>query len=129
MPFVAIAILALATRFLEGLLWQHAASAPIALRMIAAILLLAPLAFAMGHPFPLGLQHVADHAPRWIPWCWGVNGFLSVIGAAAAPLIALDLGLDGILFLAVGLYLLAGWTLHVLDGRRGVASAGDASLG
>jgi hypothetical protein len=128
-PFVAIAVLALATRLLEALLWEHAAATPIALRMTLAILLLAPLAFAMGHPFPLGLQRVADHAPRWIPWCWGVNGFLSVIGAAAAPLIALDLGLDGILLLAVGLYLLAGWTLHALDGRHGVASAEDASLG
>jgi hypothetical protein len=113
-PFAAIAVLALVTRLLEALLWDHAAGTPIALRMIATILLLAPLAFAMGHPFPLGLQRVADRAPRWIPWCWGVNGFLSVIGAAAAPLIALNLGLDGALLLAVGLYLFAGWTLRFL---------------
>ena len=113
-PFVAIAVLALVTRFLEELLWDHAAAAPIALRMVAAVLLLAPLAFAMGQPFPLGFQRVADRAPRWFPWCWGVNGFLSVIGAAAAPLIALSVGLDGALLLAVGLYLLAGWLLRFL---------------
>jgi hypothetical protein len=113
-PFAAIAVLALVTRLLEALLWDQAAGTPIALRMIATILLLAPLAFAMGHPFPLGLQSVADHAPRWIPWCWGVNGFLSVIGAAAAPLIALNLGLDGALLVAVGLYLFAGWMLRFL---------------
>jgi hypothetical protein len=113
-PFAAIAALALVTRLLEALLWDHAAGTAIALRMIATILLLGPLAFAMGHPFPLGLQRVADRAPRWIPWCWGVNGFLSVIGAAAAPLIALNLGLDGALLLAVSLYLFAGWTLRFL---------------
>ena len=113
-PFAAIAVLALVTRLLEALLWEHSSAAPIALRMVAAILLLAPLAFAMGHPFPLGLQRVADRAPSWIPWCWGVNGFLSVIGAAAAPLIALELGLDGVLLLAVGLYLVAGWALRFL---------------
>ncbi|HET9331957.1 MAG TPA: hypothetical protein VFQ21_00055 [Gemmatimonadota bacterium] len=113
-PFAAIAVLALVTRLLEALLWDHASGMPIALRMTATILLLAPLAFAMGHPFPLGLQCVADRAPRWIPWCWGVNGFLSVIGAAAAPLIALNLGLDGALLVAVGLYLLAGRMLRFL---------------
>ncbi|HJU87732.1 MAG TPA: hypothetical protein VJ788_10215, partial [Gemmatimonadota bacterium] len=96
-PFVAIAVLALATRALESLLWDHAAAAPLAVRMASATLLLAPLAFAMGLPFVVGLQRVADRAPRWIPWCWGVNGFLSVIGAAAAPLIALAVGLDGAL--------------------------------
>ncbi|HYO46043.1 MAG TPA: hypothetical protein VEY33_05085, partial [Gemmatimonadota bacterium] len=47
-PFAAIAVLALVTRLLEGLLWDQAPAAPIALRMLATILLLAPLAFAMG---------------------------------------------------------------------------------
>lgn len=113
-PFAAIAVLALVTRLIEGLLWDHAPVSAIELRMVATILLLAPLAFAMGHPFPLGLQRVADRAPGWIPWCWGVNGFLSVIGAAAAPLIALNIGLDGSLILAVGFYLCAGWMQRYL---------------
>jgi hypothetical protein len=116
-PFVAIALLAPAARLAEELLWDHAAGASLAVRMAAAILLLAPLAFAMGHPFPLGLQRVADRAPGWMPWCWGINGFLSVIGAAAAPLVALSLGFDGVLLVAVALYLLAGATV----GRMGTA--------
>lgn len=110
-PFVAIAILAPATWIGEGMLWSHAAGAPLPLRMSAVVLLLAPLAFVMGQPFPLGLQRVADRRPRWIPWCWGVNGLLSVIGAAAAPLAALSLGLDGVLLAAIILYVVAGWTL------------------
>jgi hypothetical protein len=112
-PFVAIAVLAPAARLVEELLWDHTGGAPLVVRMAAAILLLAPLAFAMGHPFPLGLQRVADRAPQWIPWCWGVNGFLSVIGAAAAPLLALAMGFDGVLLTAVGLYVLAG-LVHLL---------------
>ncbi|HET7693677.1 MAG TPA: hypothetical protein VFM44_11370 [Gemmatimonadota bacterium] len=113
-PFATIAVLALVTRSIERILWDHAAAAPLAFRMLAAILLLAPLAFVMGHPFPIGLQRVAARAPRWIPWCWGVNGFLSVIGAAATPLIALAVGLDGALLLAAGLYLLSGWVMRFL---------------
>ena len=113
-PFAAIVVLASATRMVETLLWDHAAAAPIALRMGAVIVLLAPLAFAMGFPLPIGLQRVADREPAWIPWCWGINGFLSVVGAAAAPVIALSIGLDGALLLAAGLYLCAGWTLRFL---------------
>jgi hypothetical protein len=41
-----------------------------------------------------------------------VNGFLSVVGAAAAPLAALELGFRGVLILALGLYLIA---LRVFD--------------
>ena len=113
-PFTAIVVLAIATRMVETLLWDHAAAAPIALRMGAVIVLLAPLAFAMGLPLPIGLQRVADRDDAWIPWCWAINGFLSVVGAAAAPIIALSIGLEGALLVAAGLYLGAGWILHSL---------------
>jgi hypothetical protein len=85
-----------------------------AARLLLAGLLLAPLAFFMGMPFPLGLQRVSDRRSAWVAWCWGVNGFLSVVGAAAAPLVALELGFRGVLILAVGLYLLAAWMLDRL---------------
>ncbi|MGH7564596.1 MAG: SAM-dependent methyltransferase, partial [Gemmatimonadota bacterium] len=82
-----------------------------------ALALLAPLAFSMGMPFPLGLQRVADRRPDWIPWCWGVNGVLSVIGAAAAPLVALAVGFRGVLLLSAALYVLAGWILSRINTR------------
>jgi hypothetical protein len=107
-PFVAIAVLAIVAYAAELGLWEVAAATPIALRAFLALAVLAPLAFAMGLPFPLGLQRVADHRPAWMPWCWGVNGFLSVIAAAAAPLFALRVGFRGVLVLAIVLYLVAG---------------------
>lgn len=114
LPFVAIAILAPLTWLGGQALWAAFAAAPLPARTALALALLAPLAFCMGMPFPLGLQRVADSRPGWIPWCWGVNGFLSVVGAAAAPLVALGIGFRGVLFLAAALYLLAGWTLKHL---------------
>ncbi|HET6342698.1 MAG TPA: hypothetical protein VFG78_11020 [Gemmatimonadota bacterium] len=114
LPFLAIAVLAPLTWLGGQTLWEFFASAPLPARMGLAVALLAPLAFCMGMPFPLGLQRVADSEPGWIPWCWGVNGFLSVAGAAAAPLVALTFGFRGVLLLAAALYLLAGWTLKRL---------------
>jgi hypothetical protein len=114
LPFLAITVLAPLTWLGGEALWEAFAGSPLLVRMALALLLLAPLAFCMGMPFPLGLQRVADSEPGWIPWCWGVNGFLSVVGASAAPLVALTFGFRGVLLLAAALYLLAGWTLNRL---------------
>ncbi len=111
LPFGAIALLAPLAFAAQSWLWEHATLAPTGLRMLLAAALLAPLAFFMGMPFPLGLQRVSDGRAAWVPWCWGVNGYLSVVGAAAAPLVALELGFRGVLLLAVALYLVARWAL------------------
>lgn len=115
-PFAAIAVAAPVVYAASLLLWDRASGLPLGGRIVLAVVLLAPLAFLLGIPFPTGLQRVADRRPDWIPWCWGVNGFLSVVGAAATPLIALGLGFDGTLGVAVGLYLAAALVLPRLGG-------------
>jgi hypothetical protein len=88
-----------------------------AVRVLVALLVLAPLGLLMGVPFPRGLASLGRRTPSWLPLAWGVNGFASVIGAVLAAVIALSWGF-GSVFLASALsYLLA---LAVLwrDGRR-----------
>jgi hypothetical protein len=53
-------------------------------RIGISLALIAPLAFFMGMPFPLGLGRLARGAPEFIPWAWGINGFASVVSAALA---------------------------------------------
>jgi len=74
-------------------------------------LLIAPLAFLMGMPFPLGLSVVSDSSPSWIPWAWGINGCASVISVMLATLLAIHLGFVLVIFVAAALYLLAALTL------------------
>ncbi len=69
----------------------------------AAACLVAPLAFCMGMPFPLALRELE---PPLVPWAWGINGCASVASAALATLIAVDLGLRNLLWLALALYAL-----------------------
>ncbi len=57
---------------------------PFPVRLLLATLLLAPLAFAMGVPFAVGLRRFGGISPRLIPWAWGINGCASVISAASA---------------------------------------------
>lgn len=80
---------------------------PLWLRVTATLLLILPLAFAMGMPFPLGLARVARTAPQLIPWAWGVNGCASVISAVLATLLAVQWGFSAVLLAAAALYGLA----------------------
>jgi hypothetical protein len=80
---------------------------PDGIKMALSILLIAPLAFCMGMPFPLGLGRLADSAPDYIPWAWGINGFASVMSAALATLLAIQFGFTAVILLALGLYAFA----------------------
>ena len=74
------------------------------IKMALSVLLIAPLAFCMGMPFPLGLKRLADSAPDFIPWAWGINGFASVMSAALATLLAIEFGFTAVVLLALALY-------------------------
>ena len=76
-------------------------------RALLGVLSIAPLAFAMGLPFPLGLTRLARSAPAFVPWAWGLNGCASVLAAIAALLLAIEVGLSATLLVALGLYAIA----------------------
>jgi hypothetical protein len=76
-------------------------------RIAISALLIAPLAFCMGMPFPLGLAQVAARAPALIPWAWGINGCASVLSAVSATLLAMQFGFSVVVLAALLLYLLA----------------------
>ncbi|MGH8135394.1 MAG: spermidine synthase [Steroidobacteraceae bacterium] len=76
-------------------------------RVGLTLMLIAPLAFLMGMPFPLGLSRLADEAPVFIPWAWGINGCASVLSALLAALLAVHVGYRAVLLTAAGLYALA----------------------
>ena len=85
--------------------WLMAESDPV--KILVSVVLIAPLAFFMGMPFPLGLRRVADEAPSLVPWAWGVNGCASVLSAVLASLLATHVGFAVVVALAMGLYGLA----------------------
>ncbi len=82
------------------------------LRIAVSIVILAPLAFLMGMPFPLGLAHAAQRHPDWLPWAWAVNGSASVVAAVLATLLAIHLGFVVLLGIGSMLYLAAAYLLR-----------------
>jgi len=75
-------------------------------KVAIALMLIAPIAFCMGVPFPLGLSAVAGSNPGLVPWAWGINGCASLISAILASLLAIHWGFTTVILIAAALYLL-----------------------
>ncbi len=86
-------------------------------KVIASILLLAPLAFCMGIPFPAGMQMLSHHFKPLISWAWAINGCASVLGAVLATFLAVHFGFNVVVILALLMYGLALWTFTLLQGK------------
>ncbi len=78
--------------------------APLVVRGAAALIILAPLAFLMGTPFPLGLRSLAGGDAKRVAWAWATNGFASAVAAPLAALIALEAGSGSLLGVAAMAY-------------------------
>jgi len=95
---------------------------PLAARMVLTVLLIAPLGFLMGLPFPSGLAWVRGHHldpsrdQGLVAWIWAVNGACSVIASILASLLALSFGLGLTFVVGVGFYALA-WLISLVKSR------------
>jgi len=86
---------------LPGLL-SFAVGLPFAVKLLLSGLVLSPLGFLMGMPFPTGLRLV-----KTVEWAWALNAAASVLGSVMAMIIAIHFGLTVTLVCAAAAYLLA----------------------
>lgn len=103
----AITVFGSAHLLLSGPLLEQLMPLPLGVRIGIATLLIAPLAFFMGMPFPLGLARVGAARPALVPWAWGINGCASVLSAVLATLLAIQFGFSAVVLAALLLYLVA----------------------
>ena len=75
-------------------------------KIILSFIWIAPPAFFMGMPFPLGLKMLLFSNEYQIPWAWGINGVFSVVSAVLAIIIAVELGFVWVMLSAIGAYLI-----------------------
>ena len=105
---VGICSLGAVYAFVLPSLFAAAASWSTGARMVVTILLVSPLSFLMGIPFPSGMSRISQARPAFVPWAWGVNGFASVAAPPIGILLATSIGLTWATLLAGGSYLCAG---------------------
>jgi predicted MFS family arabinose efflux permease len=89
---------------------------PFMAKLVVCALLLVPLGFAMGIPFPTGLQALTGTQPRVVEtagdanvveWAWAMNAGSSVLGSVLAMVIAIQYGLNATLACGAFAYLVA----------------------
>lgn len=79
-------------------------------KSIISALIIAPPAFFMGMPFPLGLRLLSSgssESSNQIPWAWGINGVFSVIATVLATILAIELGFVWVMLFAIFAYSLS----------------------
>jgi spermidine synthase len=88
-------------------------------KLLVSAVLLVPLGFAMGMPFPTGLRALAGPLPEFaaagkgefqenaVEWAWAVNAGSSVLGSVLAIMIAIQFGLNITLACGAGAYMAA----------------------
>ncbi len=88
-------------------------------RLVVSAILLIPLGFVMGMPFPPGLRALAASAGQGasdnaVEWAWAMNAAASVMGSVLAMVIAIQFGLTVTLACGAAAYLFALVTMPVL---------------
>jgi hypothetical protein len=106
-------IIAVATFALEPLL-RGLIDLPFAVRVVLAVVLLAPVGLLLGMAMPIGLRRLAALHPTGVAWAWGINGVTSVLGSVLAIFVAINWGFTVATLLAAACY---------------AAAAGHARLG
>jgi hypothetical protein len=119
---------ALEAAILPGLL-PLLVALPLPVKMAATVLLIAPLGFLMGMPFPAGLRRLEQwHAPS-VRWAWSLNAAASVLGSVGSLMSCIYLGLVQTL-IAGGLLYVAALAVfsRVRIGGRDTAQTGTARV-
>ncbi len=81
------------------------------LKFSLCFLNLAPLAYFMGMPFPLGMDFLRQDSVSSVPMALAANGSFSVIGALGGGLLVVYIGIPGTLFTGFLFYLLTPFCL------------------
>jgi len=103
---------------------------PFGLRLVVSGVILVPLGFVMGMPFPTGLRALAAApAPEFpaglgasdnaVEWAWAMNAAASVLGSVSAMVIAIQFGLTVTLACGAAAYLLALALMPTLQTKSG----------
>lgn len=106
-PFLGILIITpLVFMIYPGISAAFLASQQVVRLLVAAVLIL-PVGFFLGMPFPLGILSLENQPQGAIAWAYGMNGLFTVLGSLAAVIASIQWGFNTTLFGALLLYILA----------------------
>jgi hypothetical protein len=112
LPLILAVLAGLTVFYRVGLdpITESLLSASLGVRVLVAVLLLAPLGVCLGMFMPLGLSTVSrltDHGDAYAAWGWAINGFFSVIGSVLTTMLSMSFGFRAVQLAALAIYAVA----------------------
>jgi sugar phosphate permease len=107
LPFLGILAMVLLLLLIYPFVFNFFLASPLFIRILAACVLIFPLGFFLGMPFPLGILTLENLPRGAIAWAWGMNGLFTVIGALAGVVLSITWGFQVTLLMASFQYVVA----------------------
>jgi spermidine synthase len=114
-PFAAIIVLSILFTFLQAPLFHIGLAFDLTGRILFALLIIFPIGFFLGMPFPLGVLSIEARPPGAIAWAWGMNGAFTIIGGVLSVVLSIVFGFTVTLLVATAVYLIAAFAYPKLS--------------
>jgi len=114
-PFVGIVLTGILLIFSHHSIFNFFLQSSQSVRIIVAVIMIFPLGFLLGMPFPLGILAIDKEPSGAIAWAWAMNGLFTVIGGIMSVLLSIFLGFKITMAVALIIYLAA---LYIFAGMR-----------
>jgi len=106
-PFVGILVTAGLLLLIYPYIFNFFLASQTSIRILVASLLMFPLGFFLGMPFPLGILSLEKYPQGAIAWAWGMNGLFTIIGGLVGVVLSIAWGFQVTLLSALFLYIIA----------------------
>lgn len=118
LPLAVLAVALLALFYMKGLpaIQAQTLGAPLTIRVLLTVAMLAPLGLVLGMFFPLGIRRAAEIHEDLVPWAWAVNGCASVTATVLTVMLAMSFGFALVWTLSVAVYAI-GVAIFLIAGR------------
>lgn len=109
--FIVLLLVILIFLTLIDLLIKRTIGFNIVLKGIISFLMISSLGFLLGMPFPTGLFIINKISNKIIPWSWGINSYMTIIGSVLAVILAISFGFKFTFICAFIFYLISFFSL------------------
>ncbi|MGH1540813.1 MAG: hypothetical protein ACRBHB_10360 [Arenicella sp.] len=107
LPFVGIVGSTVLLVLSQQLLFDVFLQFDIVVRILVSIIMIFPLAFFLGMPFPLGVLAIQHKPQGTVAWAWAFNGLFTVAGGIFCAIFSVYFGFKATMLVAMLAYLVA----------------------
>jgi len=106
-PFVGIAAATFFVMFCQAFVFDGLLEMRTMFRILASIIIIFPLAFFLGMPFPMGVLAIENKPKGTVAWAWALNGLFTVTGGVFCAIFSVFFGFIATMLVALAAYVVA----------------------